>query len=103
MAKDKRRTISIFLKNYIVEFIISFLITVLDIVKYAILARVIMSWIQVSPHNKIVRFIYEITEPLLKTVRGILPRTGMIDFAPLLTFFAIGFIQAGLFSLIGSI
>lgn len=85
------------------EFIISFIITVLDILKYAILVRVIMSWIQVNPHGRVARFVYEITEPLLKLVRKILPRTGMIDFSPLLAFFAIGFIQIGLLSLMGGL
>ncbi len=85
------------------EFIISFIITVLDILKFAILARVIMSWIQVNPSGRVARFIYEITEPVLKFVRNILPKTGMIDFAPLLAFFAIGFIQMGIISLLGGL
>lgn len=84
------------------DFALSFIITVLDILKFAILARVIMSWIQVNPNGRVVRFIYEITEPLLKFVRNILPRTGMIDFSPLLAFFAIGFIQMGIVSLLSS-
>lgn len=85
------------------EFVLSFLITVLDIIKYAIFARIILSWIKINPHNRIIRFIYEITEPVLKLVRNILPKTGMIDFSPLLAFFAIGFIQVGLLSLMGNL
>lgn len=85
------------------DFALSFIITVLDILKFAILARVIMSWIQVNPSGRVARFIYEITEPLLKFVRNILPRTGMIDFSPLLAFFAIGFIQMGIVSLLGGL
>ncbi|MBN2086940.1 YggT family protein [Candidatus Peregrinibacteria bacterium] len=85
------------------EYLLSFLITVLDIIKYAIFARVIISWIQVNPYNRIVRFIYEVTEPILKVVRNILPRTGMIDLSPILAFFAIGFVQVGLLSLMSNL
>lgn len=83
------------------EFVLSFLITVLDVIKYAIFVRVIMSWIQVSPNNKIVRFTNDITEPMLRQIKKMLPRMGMIDLSPLIAFFGISFIQGLLISILG--
>ncbi len=49
-----------------------------------ILARVVVSWIAPGrTDNSIVAFIIQITEPILAPIRRILPRTGMIDLAPL--------------------
>ena len=68
------------------------LFTFIDILIYvltiAIFARVIVSWIAFGRRggeNPIVAFIYQITEPILAPVRRILPRTGMIDFSPMVT------------------
>jgi len=36
-----------------------------------------------------VQLIYDITEPVLKPVRELLPQTGMVDFSPLIVFLLI--------------
>lgn len=71
------------------EFLILFLINVIKIVKYMILIRVLMSWIQSGPPGRFMTFIYEATEPILGLIRRILPRTGMIDLSPLIAFFVL--------------
>jgi len=75
------------------EFILFFLINVIRILKYAILVRVLMSWIQTGAHGTVYRFIHESTEPLLGAIRKILPNTGMIDFSPLIAFFILDFLE----------
>lgn len=53
----------------------------------AILARVIISWIPIgegSPFMPIVRMIYQITEPILAPIRGVLPNMGMLDLSPMI-------------------
>lgn len=50
--------------------------------------RVLLSWVYPDPYaNGFSRIIYELTEPVLAPVRRLLPRTSMIDLAPLVTFF----------------
>lgn len=49
----------------------------------AILGRVILSWINVSPDNPIVVLIYGITEPILAPIRRVLPSMGMLDLSPM--------------------
>jgi YggT family protein len=84
------------------EFILFFLVNLIRIVKYAILARVLMSWIG-GGQGKISQIIYEITEPILRIFRNILPRTGMIDFSSLIAFFALDFLQIGVISLFANL
>jgi YggT family protein len=51
-------------------------------------ARVLLSWVYPHPGaNRFAMSIYELTEPILILVRRLLPTTGMIDLAPLATFF----------------
>jgi YggT family protein len=65
--------------------IISLLLNALYIL---ILARIIFSFIQVSPYHPtwgpIFRFVYETTEPLLAPIRNLLPPMGGLDFSPLI-------------------
>ena len=64
----------------------------------AILGRVILSWISLSPENPIVVLIYGITEPILGPIRRALPQTGMVDLSPmvvLLVLILIRFILKG--------
>jgi YggT family protein len=59
-----------------------------------ILARAILSWVNPDPYNPIVRFIHNVTEPILYQVRKRLPfQFGGMDVSPLIVFLAIILIQ----------
>lgn len=59
--------------------------TVLQIYSLILLARVLLSWFpNIDRNSSIVRFLYEATEPILQPIRQALPRTGGIDFSPLI-------------------
>lgn len=82
------------------EFLSFLLINIIRILKYAILLRVLLSWVQVNPHNRFIQTLNEITEPILRFFRNLLPRTGMIDFSPILAFLALDLAQIGVVSLL---
>ncbi len=59
-------------------------------VELLLLARVLLSWFpNVDRNNPIIRFVFDLTEPILRPVRSVLPQTGMFDFSPLVVFLAI--------------
>ncbi|HKY61853.1 MAG TPA: YggT family protein [bacterium] len=64
----------------------------LTIYQYIILGAVIISWVNADPHNPIVRFLRQSTEPVFRPLRRLLPRalfrTG-IDFTPLVAWLLI--------------
>ncbi len=59
----------------------------------AILIRVILSWVRPDPFNPLVRFVYQITEPILLPFRRLIPPTGGLDFSPLIAFFVLEFLR----------
>ena len=74
----------------------------LTIYQYIVLGAVIISWVNADPHNPIVRFLRQSTEPVFRPIRKILPRaifrTG-IDFTPLIVFLIIILLQNFVISL----
>jgi len=48
-----------------------------------VLARIVMSFIQVDRYHPVVNLIYQLTEPILAPIRNILPQVGMFDFSPM--------------------
>ena len=59
----------------------------------AVLGRVLMSWIDPGAARPVSQFLYRITEPMLAPIRNVLPRTGQIDFAPLVLLFGLGLLM----------
>ncbi len=58
------------------------------------MARILLSWVKHNPYQPIIRFIYEVTEPVLGFFRRIIPPLGMIDISPIVAFIALGFVRS---------
>ena len=71
-------------------------VELLSVYKYILLGSVIISWVNADPYNPIVRFIHNVTEPVLGRIRRFMPDTGMLDLSPLVAFFAIHLIQSAI-------
>ena len=55
-----------------------------------LLARIILSWFpNVDRSNPLIQFLYDVTEPVLRPIREMMPPTGMMDFSPLIVFLII--------------
>jgi YggT family protein len=62
---------------------------------WIIVGRAVISWVNADPHNPIVRFLYEATEPVLGRIRRILPLSmGSIDFSPMILILGVMFLQS---------
>jgi len=67
---------------------------VLNVYMWIIIARAVLSWVSPDPYNPIVRFIHNITEPVLYYIRTKLPiNFGGIDISPIIVFIGIIFLQ----------
>ena len=83
----------IILSNFLVA-IAKVLDIVLTIFMWIVIARAVLSWVSPDPYNPIVRFIHQVTEPILYQIRRRIPVSfGGIDFSPILVFLAIIFLQ----------
>ena len=58
------------------------------------IARAVLSWVSPDPYNPIVRFIHNVTEPVLYQIRKRLPvMYGGIDFSPIIVILIIIFLR----------
>jgi len=74
------------------------LATVIDYVliffMFITIARAVLSWVSPDPYNPIVRFIHNITEPVLYQIRKRIPLMyGGIDFSPIIVILIIIFLR----------
>jgi YggT family protein len=80
--------------GYFLNAVAQVLDKVLWIYMLVIIARAVISWVNPDPYNVIVRFLYNVTEPVLYRVRRIIPfSAGGLDFSPIIVILAIYFVQ----------
>ena len=83
---------------YIIGYLLMAIAKVLDIVMniflFIVIARAVLSWVNPDPFNPIVRFINNVTEPILYPIRTRLPvHFGGIDLSPMIVFLGIIFVR----------
>jgi len=64
-----------------------------NVLTYLVIARILLSFIRHNPYQPVIRFIYEITEPIMAPFRRLIPPVGGIDFSPIILFFVIRLVE----------
>lgn len=59
---------------------------ILDFLAFALIVRVISSWLPVSPYSKWIRWSYVSTEWILAPLRRVIPPFGQIDITPIVAY-----------------
>jgi len=70
------------------------------ILRIALIVRVISSWLPISPYSPWIRWSFRLTDPILAPLRQVVPNLGMIDITPIIAFFLLNFLEAGLMRLV---
>ncbi len=83
---------------YIIGYFIMAVAKVMDVILIAymwvVVARAVLSWVNPDPFNPIVRFIHNVTEPLLYQIRTRIPiNFGGMDLSPIVVFAGIIFLR----------
>lgn len=92
-----------FVASSLVAAIARLLDIVLNAYMWIIIIRAVISWVNPDPSNPIVRFLYQVTEPVLRPIRRRLPSFQGLDLSPLIVLLAIYFLQSFLVSVLYSI
>ena len=71
----------VFLRNFIQLLLLALFLL--------ILARVLISYVDPRGRSQPALFLIQTTEPILSPIRRALPRTGMIDFSPMIVMFVL--------------
>jgi len=67
----------------------------LGVYMWIVIGRAILSWVNPDPYNPIVRFLHDVTEPVLARIRRVLPVFGGgVDFSPMILIMAIYFLMS---------
>jgi len=68
---------------------------VLNLYMWIVIARALLSWVNPDPYNPIVRFLYNVTEPVLYAIRKRVPMFfGGVDFSPMVVILGIYFLDS---------
>lgn len=81
--------------------LVSTLSTILDIYFYAVIGSVIISWIAPNSYHPAPQLITQLTEPVFRVTRKVIPPIGGLDLSPILIFLVIQIIQMQLSRIIG--
>lgn len=88
----------------IVANLMGLVLFILEVYMWIIMGRVIISWVSADPYNPIVRFIYEVTEPVLGRIRRVIPlNIGGLDFSPIILIVGITIVKSILQNLLHQI
>jgi YggT family protein len=98
VVRDPPVTVEEYGSMYIVGYFLMAAAKVMDVVllffMWVVIARAILSWVNPDPYNAIVRFINNVTEPVLYPIRSKLPiNFGGIDFSPIIVFLVVIFLR----------
>jgi YggT family protein len=61
---------------------------------WVVIARAVITWVNADPYNPIVRFLYQVTDPLLVRIRRFVPIMGSLDLSPMILILIIVFLQS---------
>ncbi len=67
--------------------------TILTIYMWIIIVSALISWVNPDPYNPIVRFLYSVTDPVLRPVRKRFTFSMGIDISPMIVILVIMFIK----------
>ena len=84
-------------------FIATFVTYLTQILIFLLIARVVLSWFRSAPSSGINRFLTEATEPMIRIARKITPKTGMLDFAPLVAVIGLDLIRSGILYILSNL
>ncbi len=64
------------------------------LVEFALIVRVVASWLPIPPYSRWIRWSYPLTEWLLRPLRAIVPPFGMVDATPIVAYFLLWVVQS---------
>lgn len=75
---------------------------IFEVLTWLVIIRCILSFVRHNPYQPVIRFIYDVTEPIMAPFRRIIPSTGGMDFSPIVVLLAITLVQRIVVSLLAT-
>jgi YggT family protein len=71
----------------------SLLILIINILFWAIIIQVVLSWVNPDTRHPVVVLVYQLTEPIMRPARGLLPPISGLDLSPILVIIGLQLIK----------
>lgn len=72
----------------------------IEVMMALIIIRALLSFFPHNPRQYVVRFIYDVTSPLLNPIQRVVPPIGMVDISPLIAWLLLSLIQRSILPLL---
>ncbi len=80
--------------NTVLISILQFISLIISIYIWVVIIAALITWVQPNPYNPIVRFLWNVTEPVYAYIRRFIPTNfGGFDIAPIILILALQFLQ----------
>ncbi len=74
---------------------------IFELYSMALFVRILFEWLRIPYSSRVMRFLWDITEPVLAPIRRALPSFGGLDFSPLIAFFLLNLLERLVFMMLG--
>lgn len=85
------------------QLLINFISIFIDLLSFAIIARVLLSWVNAPGAGRIKMIIHDLTEPVLAPFQRSIFRVGMIDLSPVVVLVILDIVKSLAISIISRI
>jgi YggT family protein len=80
--------------NTLLVSILEFILIIVNLYMWVVIIAALITWVQPNPYNPIVRFLWNVTEPVYAYIRRYIPTTfGGFDVAPLILILLLQFLE----------
>ena len=80
--------------NALLISVLQFISILINIYIWVVIIAALITWVQPNPYNPIVRFLWNVTEPVYRYIRRYIPTTfGGFDIAPIILILALQFLE----------
>jgi len=66
---------------------------IFEVLIWLIIVRCILSFVRHDPYQPLIRFVYDVTEPIMAPFRRLIPAAGGMDFSPIVVLLALTLLQ----------
>jgi len=71
--------------------------TLIDLYMLVVIIRVALTWFEINSQSPIIRFMADITDPVLSRIRNVIPSFSGLDFSPVILILALMLLKNILF------
>lgn len=67
---------------------------VFEVLIWLVIIRCILSFVRHNPYQPLIRFVYDVTEPIMAPLRKLIPAAGGLDFSPIVVLLVLSLAQS---------